>query len=846
MKCFPRSIGLPDSHGHSSPLSSPTHSSQPPNPTSYELKIPIFVRPSPLDTLKVQYARVSLPLPRGAFSATPSVLVEDPRGKAVPVQSELLARWPDHTPRMLHLTFPADGGVYEATIGSRASSIGASESGTIKLKQEGSDHLIVETGRLTAKLGGVGLVESVQLGNHEMIPSRGLEIRVLDGRGRAFTATAAKHVTTQIEVEGPLRTVVALQGKCTLGEETFLDFRLRFEFLAGVEGFSLAYTFFNLEHGQDFFDVQGIELELHLGATSPCLHTVYQQSHGLFSTLGRVVTTPQPLRIRADDTKALAYVQNYEALADPIKYPFYLNPPCDKVDNWAVVSDGTHRLQVEMDDFHLMRPKSLSLEGNVARFGIWPSWAGTLKLQQGRSRQVTIRVALSDQGAPGSQSEAIAGSAQLRNVWRAHLSREVYAAADFFDQGRVLPCQPHAHPRFEQWFAGLASSLASIATFFDLGDLPDSGYQASYIAIGNRIRRIRGEDGGRRYFSTTVHYPATRHNGLEDFEVVWVNNEYDVIFVLGTEFLRTGDPSLFQRLRWWARHTIDVDFLHYSDHKWLHRATPAHCQRHTSTGAYPSHFWTQGLAQYYMLTGDVDALEVIIALADKTIENLDDPVMGELCSGLNREIGWGILTLVCAYEASGLKRFDDYARRLLDQEIGCGLPNDIPLFSIMHTTILLGARQYLQVHAGEKGAEPVRQWFLDLVDLAIRSSRRAPSAVKMDDVMKSESRVAYQEGGDPRGLAYLGLARNGIFSPYSMALDAFAYAYEITRDAKYIEAGLRSVEALLDSPDFHAALQFYHPPVQEAKPYAMKYRTFINYFKAAAELGCLAAYDYKH
>lgn len=354
---------------------------------------------------------------------------------------------------------------------------------------------------------------------------------------------------------------------------------------------------------------------------------------------------------------------------------------------------------------------------------------------------------------------------------------------------------------------------------------------------------MRGEDGGRRYFSSSLHYPATKHNVLEDFEVVWVNNEYDVIFALGTECLRTSDMALFQKLRWWARHTIDVDFLHYSDHKWLNRAQPAHSERHTSTGAYPSHFWTQGLAQYYMLTGDPDALEVIIALADKTIENLEDPTMKEVCSGLNREIGWGILTMICAYEASGIKRFDAYARTLLDREIECGLPDDIPIFSFGHTSILLGARQYLQIHAREKPAEPVRQWFVDFVDLAVRSSRHEPDGIEkiaVKDGTQAMSLLSYDVDLKMRGAGFSrGLSRSGIFGTHSMALDPIAYAYEITGDKKYIEAGMRSIEALLDTTTFYS-------PVHEGKPFAMVYRTFINFLKAASELGCLKEFAYKH
>src|SRR5690606_1281399 len=114
----------------------------------------------------------------------------------------------------------------------------------------------VMSGRLTARIGGAKLIDSIRLGEREMLDANGLEVLVIDGQGRTFTAGAARKIETIVETSGPLRTVVTLRGQSTLDEETFLDFRLRFEFLAGVEGFSLSYTFFNLQRGQDFWPVR--------------------------------------------------------------------------------------------------------------------------------------------------------------------------------------------------------------------------------------------------------------------------------------------------------------------------------------------------------------------------------------------------------------------------------------------------------------------------------------------------------------------------------------------------------------------------------------------------------------
>src|SRR5688500_18539059 len=50
------------------------------------IRVPVFVNPSPADSREIQYARVSLPLARGDFKDKPAISVKDDHGKGVPVQ----------------------------------------------------------------------------------------------------------------------------------------------------------------------------------------------------------------------------------------------------------------------------------------------------------------------------------------------------------------------------------------------------------------------------------------------------------------------------------------------------------------------------------------------------------------------------------------------------------------------------------------------------------------------------------------------------------------------------------------------------------------------------------------
>jgi hypothetical protein len=71
-------------------------------------------------------------------------------------------------------------------------------------------------------------------------------------------------------------------------------------------------------------------------------------------------------------------------------------------------------------------------------------------------------------------------------------------------------------------------------------------------------------------------------------EPVWTNNEYDIISALVTEIMRTGRHDMWKYARWFARHTIEVDFIHYSDHKQQHRSTPQHSYNTTTRAPSPA------------------------------------------------------------------------------------------------------------------------------------------------------------------------------------------------------------------------------------------------------------------
>lgn len=153
----------------------------------------IFVNPSPADKLPIQYSRVSLPLPRGAFAKQPHVKIEGDTNQDVATQSEVLCHWPDGSVRTVHLTLQGGGGSYEAFLEESDAEENSAFQNAIETTPAG-DSVEVSTGRLHAVLGGAGLVKSIRLGDREVIGAGGIEVRVTDEHEQTYTATAAHNV----------------------------------------------------------------------------------------------------------------------------------------------------------------------------------------------------------------------------------------------------------------------------------------------------------------------------------------------------------------------------------------------------------------------------------------------------------------------------------------------------------------------------------------------------------------------------------------------------------------------------------------------------------------------------
>ena len=753
---------------------------------------------------------IGVPFPQGTLR-DPSLLgVAGPDGKPRPAAARRLVRWPDGSTRWALVTLAADRpGRHTITIGKTHDApitLGHAVFAANTTRGIGIDNGIVG---IELAHAGPGPISLLRAGKRNFIDDpRRLRLCVDD----ADTTREASRTLTILE-QNSVRARVRVEGAHHRpGGQRKLSYRLDVELVAGWPAVRLDYHFFNLEPGADYLDVKriGIDLDLQLNRDAATRHFV-QSWHGVFYE-PRHVRNANRVAIVSSFERFGTRVEDPAMLLDTYEYAKWLAPPLVDTQPWLGVADDTSAVYAGVQDFNCVKPKRIDSEGTRLSFDIWPESEGTLSLQQGRSRRTVLTLALADTPAPEQAwIESTLNAAQWEG--RAVVDPAWLSRCGEYEIDRLLPFAKHG--RLER-FLSRTVVVETPTDMFDLGDTIDAGYRQSYPSLGvERQPRMPEAPPIRRRFSANngvLFY--TSHPDM--YEPVWVNNEYDGIFAVATELMRTGHHGLWRTLRWMTRHNIEVDFLHYSDHQWLHRVSPVHSYRHSTSGGYPSHFWTQGLLQYYCMTGDPDVLEVAVGLGDAILRFFHDPERGKFYHKLDRELGWALLALVHLWDITREERFRVEIDRIADMFMKHQAKSDADTPSIGKAGPLLNreliSRFYFMLNMVEA---------LDLYQRITKREDLAEWLLKLLTPMPGAIVQNFREGG----------------SAYSTPA-AMAIGYERTGDKAFIDAGLVRLDELIhDDSRWSTA-------IPEIKPMAVLYREFIRFFGAAHHAGALAKVEY--
>jgi hypothetical protein len=718
---------------------------------------------------------VGVPFRAGVLRNANTLLAIAPSGEKRPASGRALAHWPDGSVRWCLISFGArESGAHELRLDETVA-----PTTSLHVEQNGTDWTI-DDGNLQVMLCEIGAepIRSLRCDGHEYL------------RSLAFTVDEA---STQHETQRTIRIIEASPLRARLRVEgahfnaagvRHLSYRLDVEVWAGWPTVRLDYQFFNLEPGADFRRVERIALDAKWNLGTQTERHFLQNNYGEMY-LSRHVYNPDPVTLVTDFSRGETHVEDAAMLLDDVDYPFYLHAPLVSTHDWLGVQNEARAVYVQMQDFLATRPNRISSESSGTSIEFWPRSAGALELQQGRSKRHTVtfsfakreeqstregttKLSHAPQQAASGVSAALGALCHEERAcvvpsWNTHCGE--------YDQNNVLPFGQHV--RIENDLAHFMR-LDMPDSKFDVGDT-DSPYNSSYSMISEElVHPLPGAPAMPRTWPGQTP-PQTY---IDCHEPVWTNNEYDAIHAFANEIMRTGRHDLLRTLRLAARHNIEVDFLHYSDHRWTHRATPAHSARHTTTGAYPSHLWTQGLMEYYCMTGDEDALEVAVALADKTVENFTDPEMKPVLWGFNREVGWSVLSLVHVYSVTREERFKGVLDELVDSliqfdrnafngAINLSAGNDRLSMNRQIVSNFFGYASMvdaLDLYATITQRADVVEWLktfcTEIVDAALEAARAGEMPSTLFSMLLC---VGYERTGDERFLAQIALLLDQVY-----------------------------------------------------------------------------------
>lgn len=627
--------------------------------------------------------RVGVPLPRG-WCTDPSTLGARalPGGEPLAIQSRVLARWPDRSAKWLLLGLQPSPSLVPAG-GRVLLERGRFERpGAALAVDEHPTGVFVDTGtaRFEFGHGGDRLLAAVTLGDGgAALGPDGGRLRVTDATGRTCMLRVD---TVEVEERGPVLAVVVQRGSVSCGGA--LEFVARWTIGAGA---------------------RSALLELRLRNPRPALHPggLWDLGDPGSSLLGDVsvdmapATAPSAIAWRASpdasrvDSPALDWALYQDSSGgerwDSVNHVEAQGHPGVAFRGWTTRGAGTEvrgdRAQPALE----IAGAGPSIAASLQDF--WQNFPKALRCRDGR---LSVGVFPDERGRPVE----LQGGEQKRH-------RLAFAfGPEALDTAEALVAELHASVD-PAWVEASAAIPGFVA---DLDGDPAWERHVRTIVEGPRSfvarREAIDEYGWRHFGDLWADHEAVRHTGPEPF-VSHYNNQYDFVFAAGLHAMRTGDARWARLARESADHTVDIDVYHthgdrpafngglfwHTDHHrpartCTHRTYSAANAGGGDYGGGPSneHDYASGLLLHHFRTGDADALEAVIGLADwvigmddgaRTLLGIVDAGPTGLASrtldpayhGPGRGAGNSIATLLDAYFATGRRAYFDKADELV-------------------------------------------------------------------------------------------------------------------------------------------------------------------------------------
>ena len=719
-----------------------------------------------------------LPFAPGALRDTRSLALTDAAGAPSPLQTRVLERHRDESIRWLLLDYQADFKPF-VTIG-HGLNLDA-RGGTPAMHPHGvrveqaPDRMAVSNGVLEFEIDPARcrLLANMRRAG-EARTGGSLELVMTADDGRAYPAAGEGKVQFSTEEPGPLRLVLRWDGshRDEAGQR-YLDFTVRLTVYAGCPFVRVDHVFTN-RLNDDVQRIKSLVARLPIRTGSEARATT-----GLGMKRSSITTAPVPLRITQETLKQVKVWMHDGSMQQH----------ANVTAGWLDVSDERGGVMHVGKALWQNHPKTIVADTEALEYHLLPERDKSYEIPRGMAKTHTFFLALHDPSLEPGALDDLARSLQ-RWPMPAGPSEHYEQSGQLWD---YFPYYPKRYCRLETALRRLAE--------------PDTP------ALREGDSRVYG---WKHYGDFIYRHLSGSGDDLDAADAYFMNNEYDTPHVLAMLFLRCGDVS-----RWWvaeahALHMMDIDTCHHADPS-AHVGDPqrdpkimqgcqyAHCYQHVGGPQTPdlspdqyksaagSHTFAEGLFDYYHLTGDRRALEIGIGYA-RSLAHMA-PIHRW---SMHRSAGWALLVMGAAHMA----RPDEQVRRGAE--------------------ILIGAiRSELDAVPGvPRHRDAGGEWREQAVHRCIRGLIKWHQATGDEttrrlilDMMEAYINVGLLEEGQPYSSSWPELRRPLHPEQGFGQLEGLAYAYDLTGDPRFIDAGvpaLCTVVEWINNPVYSGYDGYFH------------------------------------
>jgi len=574
-------------------------------------KIPIVIEETTWIGRKNEPVTVGIPFPKGFLFNASGMSLFNHKNKAIPLQTKILANWPDKSFKWLLLDFQANIKANSNTKYYLKKSSKKNQNEKISISRK-EDSVFINTNKTIFDIS----IKKFNLLNKTIDD---FKIILTDKKGIEYFPKINKFY---IETKGDLRTTLCFEGKFESKKTgKLLDFIARLSFFLNSSLVKLQSTVKNTraaKHEKGFWDLGDSgsvlfkDLSIKIKTKDNC-KVLWKDK------IKNIYTSSDNVKIYQDSSggknwKSSNHVNRNNRVMNSFKgYKLFENNKLIKRGERAepiIKLKSKNLLSVSIKDFWQNFPKALEANRDGIVIRLFPKQYNDLyELQGGEQKTHTIFIDFDGNDLDWIQDPLL-----------------VRSSPEYYSKTKVIPYLTPLNKNDKKYQELINKAIEDKNSFFEK-------------------REIIDEYGWRHFGEVYADHEAVHQKGL----VSHYNNQYDVIYGAILQYLKSGNQKWFRIANELANHVVDIDIYYTQKDKWaynggmfwhtFHYMDAATCTHRSFSryrikkmsefsygiggGPANEHNYATGLIFHYFLSGDILSKEAVISLANWVI-NMDD------------------------------------------------------------------------------------------------------------------------------------------------------------------------------------------------------------------------------